>query len=248
MFVSSDFLAINYGVHDEIANYFTDREPPANNLYWKDKLMYLRPEPGYLFIPVIVDTLNRIGISRKILLDDNYINLLEQIGHIAALEEANIINKEEAIDKCIVLTKEKAVNKNYYNALLDYMNGGTTNFISKLVLPYQALHRGDIFLFTISILDIDNEKAEKIVSNWFIIIGSFLLLDDAQDIEKDKINNDENAFIQCGLDKKGIEEIKLFLGYLLTSLKAFNKPLARAIDNQFVKISELPHIKKYLNN
>jgi hypothetical protein len=74
------------------------------------------------------------------------------------------------------------------------------------------------------------------------------LLDDAQDIEKDKINNDENAFIQCGLDKKGIEEIKLFLGYLLTSLKAFNKPLARAIDNQFVKISELPHIKKYLNN
>jgi hypothetical protein len=99
--------------------------------------MYLRPEPGYLFIPVIVDTLNRIGISRKILLDDNYINLLEQIGHIAALEEANIINKEEAIDKCIVLTKEKAVNKNYYNALLDYMNGGTTNFISKLVLPFK---------------------------------------------------------------------------------------------------------------
>lgn len=248
MFVSSDFLAINYGVHDEIAIYFTEREPPTNNLYWKDKLMYLRPEPGYLFIPVIVDTLNRLGINRKILLDDNYINLLEQIGHIAALEESNQINKEEAINKCINLTKDRAVNKNYYNSLVDYMKGGSNNFIFNLLLPYKALHRGDIFLFSISILDIDNELAEKIVSNWFIIIGSFLLLDDAQDIEKDKLSNDENAFIQCGLHKKGIEEIKLFLGYLLTSIKAFNKPLARAIDNQFVKLAELPHIKNYLNS
>jgi hypothetical protein len=33
MFVSSDFLAINYGVHDEIANYFTDREPPMPITY-----------------------------------------------------------------------------------------------------------------------------------------------------------------------------------------------------------------------
>jgi len=28
MFVSADFLAINYGVHDEIAHFFTERDPP----------------------------------------------------------------------------------------------------------------------------------------------------------------------------------------------------------------------------
>ena len=36
MFVSADFLIIQYGVHDEIANFFVDREPPENNLYWNN--------------------------------------------------------------------------------------------------------------------------------------------------------------------------------------------------------------------
>jgi hypothetical protein len=44
MFVSSNFLAIHYGVNDTIAKFFVDREPPINNLYWKDKLLYLRHE------------------------------------------------------------------------------------------------------------------------------------------------------------------------------------------------------------
>ena len=68
MFISTDFLAIKFGVDDAIARFFVDREPPANNLYWKDKLLYLRPAPGYLFIPLIVDLLFKIGIERQQLL------------------------------------------------------------------------------------------------------------------------------------------------------------------------------------
>ncbi|MCC6634125.1 MAG: hypothetical protein IT251_01330 [Chitinophagaceae bacterium] len=248
MFVSADFLAINYGVHDEIANFFTEREPPTNNLYWKDKLMYLRHEPGYLFIPIMVDTLNRLGIEKQILLGNKYIHLLEEVGHIAALEETNSITKQKAIELCINLTQAKAKNKYFYDALEKYMTGDNNSFINELLLPYKALHRGDIFLFSVAILDFDNEVAHKIIQYWFVIIGSFLLLDDASDIEADKQNNHENAFLECGLDAKGITEIKLFLGSLLTTIKTFNKPLARAIDNQFVKMAELPHIKQYLNN
>lgn len=247
MFVSADYLIMQYGVHDEIAHFFVDREPPPNNLYWKNKLMYLRPEPGYLFIPVIVDTLNRIGIDRKILLGNEYITLLEQIGHIAALEETNQITKHEAIKQCIDLTKNRSVNKYFYDALLKYMQGDTNNFIQEMLLPFNALHRGDIFLFSVSILDFDDAMAKKIIAYWFTVIASFLMLDDAQDIEHDKKNNDENTFVQSGLDKAGIERIKNFLGQLLITLKTFNKPLARTIDNQFVKISEQPHIQQYLN-
>jgi hypothetical protein len=55
MFVSAGFLGIQYGVDDKIGKFFVDRDPPAENLYWKDKLMYLRVEPGWLFIPLIVE-------------------------------------------------------------------------------------------------------------------------------------------------------------------------------------------------
>jgi hypothetical protein len=132
MFISTDFLATKYGVHDTIANFFVEREPPENNLYWKDKLLYLRPEPGFLFIPIMVDALNKLGIAREVLLSDKYINLVEQIGHIAALEETAQINYEQAIEQCIALTKQDAKNKNFYASLTDYMQGGTNHFFQSL--------------------------------------------------------------------------------------------------------------------
>jgi hypothetical protein len=247
MFVSADYLAINYGVHDTIANFFVDREPPANNLYWHKKLLYLRHEPGYLFIPVMVDTLYRLGISRDILLGNEYIDLLEQIGHIAALQETEQITYAEAIKQCIVLTQHRAVNKFFYHALVNYMEDESENFIAPMCTPFPALHRGDIFLFSVAILNFDDATAIKIVEYWFALIGSFLLLDDAEDVENDKLTNDENAFLQSGLDKIGIEKIKQLLSKNLTTLKSFNKPLARVIDNQFIKMAELPHIHQYLN-
>jgi hypothetical protein len=39
---------------------------------------------GYLFIPIIVDTLFKLGIDKNSLLDKS-IDVLEQIGHIAGL-------------------------------------------------------------------------------------------------------------------------------------------------------------------
>ena len=247
MFVSSNFLAIHYGVNDTIAKFFVDREPPINNLYWKDKLLYLRHEPGYLFIPIIVDTLFKLGIDKNSLLDKKYVDVLEQIGHIAGLHEAEKITSKEAIEQCIALTKGKVVNEYFYSALLSYMQGEKNNFIAPLCTPFNALHRGDIFLFSLAVLKFDDELAEKIIEYWFAIIGSFLLLDDADDLEKDKLNNHENAFLQSGLNKEGIEKIKTLLAENLRLLKSLNQTLARGIDNQFVTMAKLPHIQEYLN-
>lgn len=247
MFVSADHLAIKYGIDDTIATFFADREPPANNLYWHGKLLYLRFEPGYLFIPAMVDTLYKLGISKTALLGDEYINLLEQIGHIAALEEVGKISVDQAIEMCIELTHTKYVNQYYYSNLLDYMKGGNNNFIVPLLTGFPALHRGDIFLFSVAVLDFDDATAIKIIEYWFALIGSFLLLDDAEDVEKDKLSNDENAFLQSGLDREGVEKIKQLLSKNLHILKTINKPLARTIDNQFIKMAELPHIHQYLN-
>ncbi len=76
MFISADFLAIQYGVDDAIAKFFVDRKPPENNLYWKGKELYLRKEPGWLFIPLIVDLLFRLGIPKQQLLSSKFIELI----------------------------------------------------------------------------------------------------------------------------------------------------------------------------
>lgn len=247
MFVSANFLSIQFGLNDHIAKFFVDREPPRDNLYWRDKLLYLRQEPGYLFIPIIVDTLYKLGIDKFILLSDEYVQLLEKIGHIAALQEAEKITDNQAVEQCIALTDSIAKNQHFYTALLDYIKGNNNNFIKNYCTPFNALHRGDIFLFSLVVLDFDNELAEKIVQFWFAIITSFLLLDDADDIEKDKINQHENAFLESGLDKAGIEQIKQLLSANLRLLETINKPLAKGIDKLFIKMAELPTIQQYLN-
>src|SRR5690349_5194669 len=119
MFVSSGFLGIQYGVDDKIGKFFADRQPPKDNLYWKDKLMYLRVEPGWLFIPLIVDLLYKLGISREQLLSEEFIGLMEQVGHISAEEEFNIINREEALSKYISLVKDNYKNETFYTNLID---------------------------------------------------------------------------------------------------------------------------------
>ena len=247
MFISAGFLAIKYGVHDSIAQFFADREPPANNLYWHEKLMYLRPAPGYLFIPVMADMLHRIGIKRNEIMGDAYINLMEAIGHVAAQEEANQITHAEAVDACINMVCNNHINKKYYNAVVDYLKGGSDNFIAPMVTPFKALHRGDVFLLSACALNFDDEQAKKIVEYWFAVISSFLLMDDADDIEIDKQSGDENAFLESGLHKEGIERIKQLLTANLQTLKPINISLATTIDAKFVQMAQLPHIKTFLN-
>src|SRR4051794_25269752 len=100
MFISADYLSIGYGVGNAIARFFVDREPPADNLYWKGKLLYLRPTPGYLFIPLIVDLLYKLNISKQQLMSEEFVSTMERIGHISALEETNQITSAEAVQQC----------------------------------------------------------------------------------------------------------------------------------------------------
>jgi hypothetical protein len=247
MFLSSNSLAITYNIHDTIAKFFVDREPPQGNLYWKDKLLYLRPQPGYLFIPMAVDTFYKLGIPMQVLLDDAYVQRLEAIGHIAAQEEAKLITHAQAVDACIALTGNHYHNKDYYDALVDYMKGGTGNFIAALAWPYNALHRGDIFLFSLCVLQFDNALAHQLVRHWFALITSLLLMDDAEDLEDDKRTGEPNAFLQCGLHKEGVEKIKQLLNDNLSIIEEVNVTMMHSIDNRFVLMAQKPHIQQYLN-
>lgn len=238
MFISSEFLAINYGLDDNIARFFVDREPPVDNLYWKGKLLYLRPAPGYLFIPLIVDLLYKLGIDRQQLLSEEFVGTMEQVGHISALEETGQISDKEAIEKCVDVVKDRCRNKDWFNNLIDYLIDKKVNFFINLSSPFKALHRGDMFLFSLCALEFSNELDEKIAQQWFALITTLLLLDDAEDIKADEKTGDANAFLESGLNAEGMLSIKKLISQNLEKIRILNPTMAFQLNKQYKEYIE----------
>ncbi len=247
MFVSTNFLSINYGVDDAIAKFFVDREPPVNNLYWKDKLLYLRPEAGWLFIPLIADLLYKAGVSKEQVTSKEFVGLLENIGHLSAKHELKILSDDELLNNLVLLTQNNHQNASYYNNLLSFMAGKTDNLFTNLATPFKALHRGDAFLFALCALNFPDDLQTTLVKYWFALISTLLLLDDAQDIESDRHSNDENAFIESGLTPEGLEKIKALAAKNLRFISAINRSMAATLDKKLISISSTQSIQQLLN-
>jgi hypothetical protein len=245
MFLTANALVQEFGVDKTIAKFFVDREPPKDNLYWKDKLLYLRPQPGYIFLPLIVDLFYRSGVQLEELLSEEFITTLEQIGHYAAQEEFNLIAKKEAIESCKKLVEVFKDDK-FLNDLAEYLNGGQ-NEISALTTPFKALHRGDLFLFSLCVLKCDEEKKMQLVKTWFALISTLLLLDDSEDYDSDLETGDENAFVESGSNQEGFAKLKSLLAENLHHITLINAAMANGLHQKFIALAEKPGIKKYLN-
>ena len=243
MFISSSYLEINYGVNDEIAKFFVDREPPMNNLYWKDKLLYLRPAAGYLFIPLIVDLLYRLGIDKKQLMSEEFVTTMEQVGHISALEETKQITSGDAIKKCAELVKERRKDIYWYNNVFNYLANNNNNFFTYLSVPFKALQRGDMFLFSVCVLSFTPVLNERIAEQWFALITTLLLLDDAEDIETDKETGEENAFIESGLDASGFKKVEELVESSIKKISVLNRAMGIQLMSQYQQyVGKLKHL------
>ena len=245
MFLTANAIVNEFGIEDTIAKFFVDREPPKENLYWKDKQLYLRAQPGYIFLPLIVDLYYKQGLSLPELLSEKFITTLEKIGHYSAEEEFGIISKESAIKECIRLVDQNT-DEHFLNAVIDYLNGAE-NEISTLTTPFKSLHRGDLFLFSISVLKCSDAKKLELVQTWFALISTLLLLDDSEDYESDLENADENAFIESGSNQEGFDKIKKQLAKNLDHIKSINVAMANGLHRKFISLADKPGIKEYLN-
>jgi len=241
MFISSSFLEINYGVDAKIARFFVDREPPADNLYWHEKLLYLRPAPGYLFIPLIVDLLFRLGIDREQLLSEEFAVTMEQVGHISALEETKQISNDEAIKKCSELVKNTCKSEEWYNNLVKYLNHKEDNIFTFLSAPFKALQRGDVFLFAVCALQFPAKLCAKIAEQWFALISILLLMDDAEDIKADKETGEENVFLESGLTADGIKKVEELVSRSLKKIGTLSPAMALQLKKKYNE-----HIEKSL--
>jgi hypothetical protein len=246
MFLSADALEIQYGIDGSIAKFFVDREPPADNLYWKDKLLYLRPQPGYIFIPLIIDLYFRSGIPKEQLLSEAFVQTIENICHYAAQQEFGVISKEEGIQQCEQLVADCTKDIFLLQSLHEYFTG-KNGFIVELATPFSALHRGDLFLFALCVLPINTKKQRQLVQTWFALISTLLLLDDAEDYIDDKEKGEENAFIESGSSQEGFDRIRDMLSKNLDHISAINSSLANALHRKLVALADKPGIKEYLN-
>ena len=239
MFISTDYLTIYYGVDERIARFFVDRDPPADNLYWHGKLLYLRPAVGYLFIPLAVDLLYKLGLDKDALLGNEFVQTMEQTGHISAMEETNQITAAAATQQCADLVKDNCKDPLWYHEVLAYLQGGS-NYISAQATPFKALHRGDVFLFSLCALHFPQEKKQQIVNLWFALISTLLLMDDADDAKEDMRTGDENAFLEHGLSEANIALARDLVLKNVASIASLNETMAKKLHRKFEEVIQKP--------
>ena len=211
MFISKDDLKLSYGVDMEIGKYIVDRKVPEGNQYWKKRLLYIVPMPGYLFIPLYTDIEYRLGLPKSELLSDGHFNLLEAILHSAAKYEFGELNLEQHIQECVDLTTPVSKNPELLNDLQLYFAGKKEKATLALGTPFSALNRADAYLFSLCYFNFDKKLKQQLVEAWYALITYYLINDDLEDIRSDFEKKEENAFLEGGLVKQSIDTIKAML-------------------------------------
>ncbi len=244
MFLTHNQLGMQYGIDNNLGKFLVDREPPANNLYWHEKELYLRAEPGYIFIPLCLDTFKRLGLSQDQLLNEDYLRLMEKILHIAAQEEWKQLNHSEMIVACETTVKAHT-NKNadFLAEVMDYLQNGNNNSIHEHQPPYLALRRGDIFMFSWCALDFSAEQKTEMIKAWMAIIGFLLFLDDVDDMEKDAKEGDPNCVLQAQANND-LDGLKMYIHQQITHIANINKLYATQMEKKIVALNLLPQLQK----
>ncbi len=246
MFLSRDDLKLGYGVDLEIAKFFVDRKVPADNLYWRKRLLYIVPMPGYLFIPLFTDIEYRLGLDKQHLLSEEHITLMERIMHSAARLEFHEISYQQHIEECVKLAESSCNNPSLLQDLIYYFKGDRKNASIPLGYPFKSLERADAYLFSLCYFSFDQDLKNQLTQSWNALMTFYLIMDDLEDIKPDFINQDENALIEAGLNEKGAETIHKMIDSSYDVMSKINPVLANRIDHKRSTINVCEIIESFL--
>ncbi len=196
MFISATQLNRGMGVDMNIARFFVDRDPPKNNSFWKDRLLYIGFGNGYVSIPVYYDLLFRIGITLDQLLSEDHILLMEQIMHWAILQEREEISMQEEMIAIRELLKDRVKDQKYFDGLNTYLDQPILKPMGSFGLKNPALNRADVFLYVLCDLDLTENQRELAIKFWYALHPTYLIIDDLRDYEKDKQDGEENVLME----------------------------------------------------
>ncbi|MEJ7766182.1 MAG: hypothetical protein WKF89_00115 [Chitinophagaceae bacterium] len=247
MFTSKHHLHENLGLDFEIAAFFVDRNVPVENLYWKEKYLYVSSGTGYLFIPLFVDIQYKCGVSIENLLEEEYIRLMEAILHSAAMHEHKLIQFQTHVSNCKALCKNKVKNVPLYTDLLEYFENDLRMY-KNLGTNNKALNRADTFLFTLCYLDLPGKITNTIIEKWYALVPSLLLMDDIMDLKDDQEKNEENAVNGFSTGSEGVETAITFLREKFLAVKSFNIKLGEFLEGSLMRKLQTPYMTSMLKS
>ena len=186
--------------------FFVDRKVPADNVFWKDRLLYITRGNGYISIPVYYDLLFRLGLPQSLLLDEKHIQLMEAIMHYAIREEYKEISFETQLGEIKQLLSHRIQNTGFYNRLVGYLEQPVLKPAENLGMPVPSLNRADVFLFILCDLTMTDEQIDSAVTYWYALHTSYLLMDDMYDYKLDKQDAEENAILELGDGQTGFDK------------------------------------------
>jgi hypothetical protein len=245
MFLSKHDLKLAYGVDLQIASAFVDRAIPINNLYWKNREIYIPSAPGYFFMPIFTDLLFRCGADKGFLLGNDFFDISEGILHSAALFEHESISWEKHVEEVFHVASPYVKNQEFYDELCLYFSKPSLKKMpnSQLGTHFPSLNRADSFLLLLACIPTEHFNLEKAVEGWYALMTYFLILDDLADIESDLKKSEENVLIEAGLNETGLKVISNMIDHSFNVLLTINSVMANRIDHKR-EIMDLPELLK----
>jgi hypothetical protein len=247
MVVTSRILQDRLGIDATIADYFANKRPvPADNLFWKNKRIYLSVGFGYLTIPFAFDLMYKCGLSEEQLLDDQHVTLMEQGFDRLKRYELKELSLPQFIKECSNLLHQQIRQKHLAEDLIGLFTGNTPRYFQFETI-HKALARSDFFLFTLVDLAISDEWVHQFLPYWYALARPILLLDDFKDLAEDRRNNDENTIIELGNNREGVLAAHQ-LGLQDTALLAQkNRKLAKHLEELLNEAILYPQVREVLN-
>ena len=234
MFLTKDDLKLSYGVDLTIGAAFVDRAVPKDNLYWKNRTIYLPGAPGYIFMPIYADLLYRCGADLSELTSEINFQNCEGILHSAALHEHEKISWKEHIQQVIDFIKPRVTRQTQFEKLTEYLlqEHPVKKLNTSLGTVFPSLNRADSYLFSLTAMISPKLNVEKAIEGWYGLMTYFLLMDDLADIKDDLKTGQENALLDAGLNDAGEKIIYNMIDASILALDSINPVMANRMDHK----------------
>ena len=234
MFLSKDDLKLAYGVDMLIGETYVNRQVPQDNLYWKNRKIYVPGAPGYTFMPIFSDLLYRCGADREQLIGEDFLQVSEAILHSAARLEHKQLDWEAHVAEVVALVAPAVIDNQLFAALKAY--AGKAHPIKtgdeKLGTAFPSLNRADSYLFSLVMINSSSFDVDKAIRAWYALMTYFLIMDDLADIREDLLNGEENVLIDAGLDEAGAEKVNAMIDDSIATMNQINPVMANRIEHK----------------
>ena len=207
MFLSAEELTRAFGVDPYIAKTYVDRPVPVGNAYWRGRHLYIPPVTGYLFLPLFSDLCLRCGVPREGLLSEAHLTLAEAVLDSAARQESDGVDFGAHVLDCLDKARGVDLNPDLLEALRARFQTGEGPSCLHPRTPFPSLNRADTYLLSLCSISFGRDRIHAVTRAWHSLMPFFLVFDDLSDVREDMESGQENAFLEAGLTREGVERV-----------------------------------------